>query len=96
MGGAGERLTAGRQFGIVGEHAGAIEVAEGALDLLRESDFADLHGGARVDLAAVYQRAGRREDAIAALRSSPSTTAVCSGALGPRRKPSTRQASAGG
>ena len=34
--------------------------------------------------------------AIAALRSSPSTTAMCSGALGPSRKPSTRQASAGG
>ena len=34
--------------------------------------------------------------AIAALFSSPSTTAVCSGADGPSRKPSTRQASAGG
>src|SRR5215472_15744747 len=34
--------------------------------------------------------------AIAALFSSPSTTAVCSGADEPRRKPSTRHASAGG
>ena len=34
--------------------------------------------------------------AIAALRSSPSTTAVCSGAAGPSRKPSTRQTSPGG
>ena len=34
--------------------------------------------------------------AMAALFVSPSTTAVCGGASGPSRKPSTRQASAGG
>ena len=34
--------------------------------------------------------------AIAALVVSPSTTALCSGAVGPSRKPSTRQTSAGG
>ena len=34
--------------------------------------------------------------AIAALFVSPSTTAWCGGAVGPSRKPSTRQASAGG
>ena len=34
--------------------------------------------------------------AIAALFVSPSTTARCSGAVGPSRKPSTRHASAGG
>ena len=34
--------------------------------------------------------------AIAAERSSPSTTAWCGGAVGPSRKPSTRQTSAGG
>jgi predicted ATPase/class 3 adenylate cyclase len=51
-----------------GDAAGAIIVAEGAIDMLRESDFADLHGGALVDLAEVYQRAGRTEDAAAALR----------------------------
>ena len=34
--------------------------------------------------------------AIAALFSSPSTTARCAGASGPSRKPSTRHASAGG
>ena len=53
-----------------GDVAGAIEVAEGAIEMLTGSDFADLHGGARVDLAEVYERAGRREDAIAALRSA--------------------------
>jgi len=53
-----------------GEVAGAIDLAEGAIDMLRGSDFADLHGGALVDLAEVYERAGRREDAIAALRSA--------------------------
>ena len=53
-----------------GDVSEAIDVAEGAIDMLRESDFADLHGGALVDLAEVYQRAGRREDAIQALRSA--------------------------
>jgi tetratricopeptide (TPR) repeat protein len=53
-----------------GDVTGAIELAEGAIEMLSESDFADLHGGALVDLAEVYQAAGRREDAIAALRSA--------------------------
>jgi tetratricopeptide (TPR) repeat protein len=51
-----------------GDVEAAIELAERALELLEGSDFGDLLGRAREDLAEVYERAGRREDAVAALR----------------------------
>ena len=67
-------------------------------------DVADVRGEAVVRKSASILRISRSRvtfatieaAAIAALFSSPSTTARCGGAVGPRRKPSTRHASAGG